>query len=275
MKRIINKLKVVLISTSLVSIPFDISYAEMKTSTIQSIRLLQKSNSNEYNELLSDTTESLKIYINKIVNDEIKKNKLKIVSQFLNICGDNDFADDVIITKNQDDKNHLVFTCFSGYDVKSGLSFIFDTDDLTHQITGFSQIEIVKNENSNIEFSDLKKTDQSNFKLILKESSVLVASAATSALAAKTIFTGQQDKPKHAVLSSLISSIVTSAAHHFFKLSPKKSALVGFSVCSAVGIGKEIWDKFHPGHTPDVQDFAADLIGCGSGSLGMSLVVEY
>ena len=76
----------------------------------------------------------------------------------------------------------------------------------------------------------------------------------------------QDDKKKHLVVSSMISSSVTALARNqgYDKLS---SWFMGFGTSMAIGVVKEYADGKDPlHHTEDVNDVYADMLGSALGA---------
>ena len=72
-----------------------------------------------------------------------------------------------------------------------------------------------------------------------------------------------QDKVKHAGVSAVMGAVAGAATG---------SRAQAFGACLAVGAAKEVWDAYHPGHTPSFRDLAADAAGCAVG-VEMGLMV--
>lgn len=235
----------------------------------ESLQIFNKESTQTFLNYYEDSQSALEQFIAKSTQKESvgENGKTKILSDFMEKCGDQDYEDQLLVKESNQGPTVLSFTCFQNNSIESGESFIFEIDLDTKRMLSATQLSI-----SNDSQGPAK---QKHLKIAVKESANLVVSAAISGAIAQTVFSNQPDKLKHATVSSVLASIITYASYHLLNISPNKAALIGFSVTCAVGAGKEVWDAHHPGHTPDVKDFIADSIGCFMGSYGARLSFEF
>ena len=178
--------------------------------------------------------------------------------KFKRLCGDQDYEDEIITNQSTTNAVSISFTCYENNSLKEGSSFIFELDE-DSKLSNFSEVVVQNNGTAS--------NDKKLVKIIFRESIALVAATTLSVLTAKMMLPGQADKMKHAGVSAIMSSLITSAAYHFFKVSPKKAGVMGLSACLLVGAGKEWYDSKHPDrHDAEMNDFLADSVGCVSGA---------
>ncbi len=232
----------------------------------ESLALIPKESSENYLENLSLLDEKIQNAKIQIENVEKLQTLFRVEQSFKKICADQDFADQVVVINKHDRSISLTYTCFDNYDDEQGSAFIFEIGP-SSELVSFSEVALEK------EISAAKKQ---GLKLIFKESVALVASSALTYGVSKILYPGELDKSKHATISSLLGSVITASASYFFKVSPKKAALIGISGCGLIGIAKEIYDSKHPEkHTADIRDFGADMLGCTIGSIGIKFAIEF
>ena len=232
----------------------------------ESMALIPKQSSESYLENLTLLDEKIQNSKTQIEDAEKLQTLFRVEESFKKICADQDFADQVVVINKKDSSMSLTYTCFDNYDDEQGKAFIFEIGQ-SSELVSFSEVAVEK------EISAAKKQ---GLKLIFKESVALVASSALTYGVSKVLYPGELDKLKHATISSLLGSVITASASYFFKVSPKKAALIGISGCGLIGIAKEIYDSKRPEkHTADIRDFGADMVGCTVGSIGMKIAIEF
>ena len=212
-------------------------------------------------------------HVNKAI-DLVRKADLNIItisqkealaSDLENYCLDPDY-DDTLQVVYKKITTDIIVNCYSERENQRVKSFYFQVDNANSKLIDALVADTTAEPNNG-------KKD--NLNIIFKEVTTVAGTSIFSALVAQNVFKGQHDKPKHAAVSAFMSSIVTAASYHFFKMSPQKSAVVGFVTSCAIGLTKEIWDKGQKSHTSDINDMKANLIGCALGALGMKLSLEF
>jgi len=180
-------------------------------------------------------------------------------------CLDQDFEDHLQMIHKNSSIQYTLNCSRSDLDTPNKI-FYFVVD-----ISNLKVIEAFVVDSSLEEYSKNKQ----NINFVIRQVIAVAGSTALSGVLAQGVFNGQSDKLKHSAVSALMSSVVTSASYHYFKTSPKKSAIIGFATSCAIGLTKEIWDRGQKNHTSDVRDMKANLIGCALGAFGMKIALEF
>ncbi len=76
-----------------------------------------------------------------------------------------------------------------------------------------------------------------------------------------------KDKVDHAMSSVLLTASTMFVTRSELQWSESRSAVAAVSIPLVLGIGKEIYDKFHMNHVASSKDLVADIIGIGVGLL--------
>lgn len=72
----------------------------------------------------------------------------------------------------------------------------------------------------------------------------------------------EPDKKLHAIAGAAAGTFGTLVAVFAFHVHLGPGFLCGLGTAIVAGVGKEVWDRFHPPHVPDSQD-ALVTIGAG------------
>ncbi len=244
-----------ILSAALICFSTTTGYSQEQRAGLRLIPKTSTENFMQYFERMGEVIENAKENSSDVNRDSRLQN---FSEKFKRICGDRDYEDEIISNQSTTNAVNITFTCYENNSLTEGTAFNFDLDE-DAKLMNFSEV-LIKN---NGVAEDKKKL----INLVFRETVALVAATSVSVLAAKAMMPGQSDKPKHAGVSAVMGSLITSAAYHFFKVSPKKAGVIGFSVCLLVGAAKEMYDKRHPErHDAEMKDFGADAVGCAAGA---------
>ncbi len=76
-----------------------------------------------------------------------------------------------------------------------------------------------------------------------------------------------QDKQQHALVGFALGTISATALDHAH-IPPLRRALLALAPVVAAGVGKELWDSHHSGHTPEARDALTTI---GGGVIALSI----
>ncbi len=71
----------------------------------------------------------------------------------------------------------------------------------------------------------------------------------------------------HALVGFALGTI-SATALDYAEMSPLKRAALALAPVVAAAVGKELWDRRHQGHSPEVRDALATI---GGGAVGITL----
>ena len=75
------------------------------------------------------------------------------------------------------------------------------------------------------------------------------------------------DKYRHLMASALLVGIISDVLRVEGNQPRDRAVGIGVSITLSLGIGKELYDRSHPGHVASWRDLAADLAGIAVGIL--------
>ena len=75
------------------------------------------------------------------------------------------------------------------------------------------------------------------------------------------------DKYRHLMASAMLTGLLYNVSRVDARQPRGSSLTVGVSVTLAAGVGKEVYDLYHPGHVSSWRDLLADLAGIALGVL--------
>ena len=87
----------------------------------------------------------------------------------------------------------------------------------------------------------------------------------------KFLFNIKKDSLLHFICGLIISQISIIIINSIFNIS-YGGAIIGFFISIIAGIGKEIYDKYTPGHSSNIKDFFFTICG---GFVGSILTIHF
>lgn len=204
---------------------------------------------------------------------------------FLEACGSRGVDKMFRSEKLEGNQELLTFTCRSVFSLsgQTVTTFNFKTSEGRSRI---DDIQVLRFDAKYVDTPNMSAPRQSMRSKIpfsqrnKKEMRQVVLAVGVSSLAsgafARSAYSGQKDKQRHAVLGSFIASAGSIVAYYGFDLNENQSAFVGFGLAVLAGALKEAYDsKNRDKHTVDSRDFWATAAGGAFGAIALRVTFKF